>query len=294
MSNSDGPVGPPGPIGPQGPSGYPGVPGVFPVRPGPPGPPGPAGKQGVPGSIGIAGPTGPTGPIGATGPMGPVGVLNIVEKAGPPIASDLPSGTWNVFKDTYSGDVIVVANDGGLLKYTGLTSVIHPTLPYGAIGYWVMSDYSASPNPVVLNRLASNPPTLNLLRYGNNFGAIYQVSYTINNATGPSGKQTATTFQGTGTFQLAIIMDTNLSGGTYTAGFDYKSNSGSNEQFKFADLNGSTSSPTFTATSSWQRGSLTFPGTAICRPAFTSFDGTTGANLQIDNVEIYVEDLGWW
>jgi len=41
-------------------------------------------------------------------------------KAGSPTTTDIPAGTWAIYKDTTSGDIRVWTNDGGTMKSTPL------------------------------------------------------------------------------------------------------------------------------------------------------------------------------
>ena len=47
--------------------------------------------------------------------------LTIVEKAGAPVANDVPEGTWRVIHDTTGSTVGLYANIGGTLKSVLLT-----------------------------------------------------------------------------------------------------------------------------------------------------------------------------
>jgi hypothetical protein len=42
-------------------------------------------------------------------------------KAGAPTATDIPAGTWAIYKDTTGGTLKIYANDGGTIKSVTLT-----------------------------------------------------------------------------------------------------------------------------------------------------------------------------
>lgn len=180
----------------------------------------------------------------------------------------------------------------GCFSYIGNTSG-SLALPSGALGYWVSSDYQASPNPVVKNRQTLAAVSQNLLRITTrNIGLYWTIggaTWTNAFATGPSGLTTACRYQasaGAGSEQSAQLV-----AGTYTLAVNAKSNTAGTQTFKLADtITGS--GPVLTATTSWQRFTRTFsPGSAFDPQIF---DGGSGCDILFDNVELYSgsSDLG--
>jgi lysophospholipase L1-like esterase len=117
-------------------------------------------------------------------------------------------------------------------------------------------------------------------------------------AVGPDGLTEASTANLTGAWNIHPAVATySLPIGTYTLAVYAMRNTGSDQQFSFSVDNTGTRSPANTATSAWQRFTYTFTlvGTdTFNRISICSIDGTTAANIQICDFELYAgsADLG--
>lgn len=200
----------------------------------------------------------------------------------------------------------------GSAKAQMLQSIVNASgaasLPTGALGIWFADELDAT-NKLVPNSISSTPST-NLWRaprrrfadsnYWNPSGGV---TVTDAGVTAPDGSAQASTLVGTGDWSFfngnyGSLIATTFPAGDYTLGVNVKRNTGSNQQFSFTANNTGTRSAAQTATSAWQRFTFTFnkgsnfngnAGIGLC-----SIDGTTGANLQICDMELYAgtSDLG--
>jgi hypothetical protein len=136
-----------------------------------------------------------------------------------------------------------------------------------------MGQYSATANQSVANIVSgAGTPATNIFRMprrnfnGNGVGIPWAASggtgtITDNNGVGWDGSNEASTLNmtspgGTNPWQIGYSDNSNLPAGTYTIAVNVKSNSGSNEVFRFNESVGF--SPTQTATTSWTRVKHTF------------------------------------
>ena len=55
-----------------------------------------------------------------TGTLRPLAIDGYT-KSGAPTSTELPAGTWGLFKDSSGGDVVLAYNDGGTIKTVTLT-----------------------------------------------------------------------------------------------------------------------------------------------------------------------------
>lgn len=183
-----------------------------------------------------------------------------------------------------------------------------PQVLPGYIGYWKMDQYTTSPRKVVPNAASTTPVSGNLFNASRrmfNNGEIWHlagVTAVDNAVVGPDGLSQASTFSGTGNWFMNISGNvpnatTHLPAGTYTIAINAKRNTGSDQQFAFSQDNTATRSPFFTATSSWQRFAWTFTADGSHQMnvlLLCSIDGSTAANIQICDYELYAgsSDLG--
>jgi lysophospholipase L1-like esterase len=176
-----------------------------------------------------------------------------------------------------------------------------PALPSGAIGNWFA--FSATPRPHMLNEQSAGPVSANLFtaprRLFNNTQLWQKTGATIVDeaATAPDGSNDASTLTAAGNWFLSTRAFSNIPAGTYTLAVSAKRNTGSDQQFAFSGDNTATRSPAKTATSTWQRFSYTFTKGSPTSPAaflLCSVDGSTGANIQICDFELFAgsSDLG--
>lgn len=177
-------------------------------------------------------------------------------------------------------------------------------MPPDALGLWFMDRYSAAQR-CTPNALDATPPSKNLFRASRRLFSRTDLWSALNctisdaSVTAPDGTSDASTINGAGgaNWYIGSSDGTNLPAGTYTIAANVKRNTGSDQSWAFTGDNGSTKSSTNLATSSWQRFSYTFTlgsPAAISRVKIISYDGTTGANLQVCDLELYAgsADLG--
>jgi lysophospholipase L1-like esterase len=189
----------------------------------------------------------------------------------------------------------------GRMGVNGGAGAAAPVMPDGALGIWYASDYVASPRPHIPNSVSAVAGPRNVLSIGRRcFADGHQtLSWGVNGgtatdsaATAPDGSNDASTIVAAADWYLTSNGQT-FPAGTYTIGCSVKRNTGSDQQFKIGDFN-STQSTTQTATSAWQRFSHTFTTAGNAFPVLISFDRSTGASLQICDLEIFEgsSDLG--
>jgi len=169
------------------------------------------------------------------------------------------------------------------------------------VGAWYASDYVATPRKAIKNSVNSSTAlSANLYSFATYVAnpALYYyttVTKTLAYADGPTGAtNSAMRIVGTGNCSITDIDNIKLTNGqTYTIAADVKSNTGSSQDFRIGDYNGTMG--TKTATTSWQRFSQTFTCGGSTIPVFVrSPDGTTGWDLVVDNLAIFAgaSDLG--
>lgn len=175
-------------------------------------------------------------------------------------------------------------------------------LPSGAIGIWYYDQYTASPRPLVANSATLTAVSGNIYGFSrrnfNNTALWTKQGETIvdSAAIAPDGSNDASTCVGTGNWFIGSADTTSLGAGTYTLAVNAKRNTGSDQSFCFTKDNTATRSSVKTATSAWQRFSYTFTigATNLNTILLCSIDGSTAANLQICDLELYSgsSDLG--
>jgi hypothetical protein len=183
------------------------------------------------------------------------------------------------------------------------------SLPSGALGVWNFDQYSASPSPHVPNSVVSTAVSANLFRasrrmfYQGGSGEWWNsLSLTAADdaASGSDGIVDASTVLGTGGWFLSPQSNggaRTIAAGTYTIACSAKRNTGSDQVYAFTSTNTGSRSPVKTAGASWGRDSYTFTlgsTTDAQRIGICSSDGSTGANIQIRDLELYAgsSDLG--
>lgn len=172
-------------------------------------------------------------------------------------------------------------------------------LPAGAVGAWYADQYDATANAVP-NSLDSRPLSASKLRFPRRRFAGLPASspFTQNGctvvdnvATSPDGRTEASTVTSTNAASLGLYYDigTSLPSGTYSMCLSYRQNGGSLNTFKMKVHNNAQVSPTYTATSTWQRAVFTFTATASFGivQIVTSIDGTTGYDIQICDFQLF-------
>lgn len=173
-------------------------------------------------------------------------------------------------------------------------------MPAGALGIWYVDQATTSPRRAVPNSLSaasvsSNQVTATRRQFSNTLYYTQATGTTVTDlfAAGPDGQTYAARVQGTNTtnWRLAAQPST-FSAGTYTVAFDYKSNTGSNQSFKY---NLGPGLVTGTATTAWQ--SIVVTSTLSGQYALVLMqtpDGATAGDMLIDNFRIYPgsSDLG--
>ncbi len=183
-----------------------------------------------------------------------------------------------------------------------------PELPQLAnlLGDWYAVDYDATPRPVIPNRQTVattpvsqylNPAPRRLFSNTQFFATFGTVTVTDDAATAPDGTNQASTLNASGNWLLGFAPDGTYTAGTYTIAVNAKRNTGSDQQFCFTKDNTGTRSSVKTATSAWQRFSYTYTLASTTNQtsiSICSIDGSTAANLQICDLEIYPgsSDLG--
>jgi len=193
----------------------------------------------------------------------------------------------------------------GVARRSGQPGGASPQIPSGAIGVWYADQYVASPRKHIPNEItkATVTPSANLLsaprRLFNNSVLWSKASVTCADdaATAPDGSSEASTCSGTGNWLLKSMFTNSVPAGTYTVAINAKRNTGADQSFCFSKDNTSTRSSVMVATSAWQRFSYTF---TLASPVaanlivLCSIDGSTAANLQICDFELYSgsSDLG--
>lgn len=177
-------------------------------------------------------------------------------------------------------------------------------LPSGLVGLWAMDQYVESPRPAVPNLVSTVPLSANLFgmsrRNFNNTQLWNKTTTTIVDeaVADPNGLVQASTAAGTGIWKIfPIAASSNIPAGTYTIACSVKRNDSTDQIFAFSSDNVSTKSSVKTATADWQRFSYTATigaPASIDRWSICSADGTTAANLQICDLELYAgsADLG--
>lgn len=160
---------------------------------------------------------------------------------------------------------------------------------------WLADNYVATPRKYIPNLATSQAVSPSLINFPSrlfnnaSFWTKNTTTVTDANATDRNGvANKASTIVGTGNWGLSQPsgIQPTYTAGDYTIAFDYKRSGGSDQQFKCRwDSSGGT---TFTATSSWQRGTHTGTLTAATHLVFfLSFDGATGASIQLCNVHVF-------
>lgn len=173
------------------------------------------------------------------------------------------------------------------------------------VGVWYADEYTAANgNKVIPNADSATAVAANLFaaprRLFNNEQVWSKSNVTIvdDAETAPDDSTEASTFSCTASNWTVRPTDTtNLPAGTYTIAANVKRNAGSDQSFAFSGDNTGTRSDVMTATSAWQRFSYTFTTGApagINRVSMCSSDGSTAAELQVCDLELYAgsSDLG--
>lgn len=177
-----------------------------------------------------------------------------------------------------------------------------PVLPVDYIGDWNVADYVSTPRKQVPNAVSAST-TANLLSAPRRLFANDTlwtksgITATDDAATAPDGSSEASTLVCTGNWLMPPAFTHSFPAGTYTVAINAKRNTGSDQSFCFTATNTATRSSVFTATSAWQRFSYTFVKAAGWNSnilSLCSIDGSTGANLQVIDAELFAgaSDLG--
>lgn len=179
-------------------------------------------------------------------------------------------------------------------------------MPSGALGIWYADQYDAA-TKAIPNAAVGGSPSANIFRASRRMFSKTEWwskgpgtgTITDDAATGPTGSENnASTMDLSGNWVLAPLVATySIPAGTYVLAISAKRNTGTDQQFCFTKDYTTTKSAIQTATSAWQRFTYTFTnvGTdAINLIGICSIDGSTGANLQICDFELYAgsSDLG--
>jgi len=219
-------------------------------------------------------------------------------------SSSYTTGTLSVPSDNTDKYRVIVTGAGGSTTSDAVTLTVAYTLPTGAIGEWYAENYSSSPRRVVPNSASGTAVSANLFpaprrQFANSIYWTTNGTITFSDAsvTAPDGSSDATTAVCSGNWLIRINAGANLPAGDYTVACNVKRNTGSDQLFCFSKDNTSTRSSQKTATSSWQRFTYAFTlasSTAVTQISLCSIDGSTAANLQICDMELYSgsSDLG--
>lgn len=172
-----------------------------------------------------------------------------------------------------------------------------PAMPAGAVGIWYMDEYQSAPRPYIPNAVAGTPLVNNLFTgsrglFASSKSFWFQTAATVTDdaAAGPDGAPFAATVAASGTgWNLSRTLS--LPAGTYTLAVNVKRGGASDETFKLAA--GATTGGVQTATSVWQRFSLTFTHAGGVCQVFL-LNNATIVSLVIDNFELFMgaADLG--
>jgi len=219
-------------------------------------------------------------------------------------SSSYITGTLAVDTDNTDKYRVIVTGAGGSTTSDSVTLTVAYSLPTGAIGAWYADNYSALPRRVVPNSASGTAVSANLFsaprrQFSN---SIYwttggTVTRSDAAATAPDATNDATTATCSGNWLLRQVGGGSLPAGTYTVAINAKRNTGTDQVFSFSSNNTATRSAAQTATISWQRFAHTFTlasTTAATQISICSTDGSTGADLQICDFELYAgsSDLG--
>jgi lysophospholipase L1-like esterase len=175
-------------------------------------------------------------------------------------------------------------------------------MPAGALGIWYADQWDAATNAVP-NAVLGNALKTNLFRGSRRLFSNTSVwlksgiTATDDAATAPDGSSDASTLVCTGNWWIGTKASLTLAAGTYTVVANAMRNTGSDQSFAFSKDGTVTRSPTKTATDAWQRFSYTFTAASpfnISTIYLCSIDGSTAANLQVCDLELYAgaSDLG--
>lgn len=168
-------------------------------------------------------------------------------------------------------------------------------VPPNAIGAWYFDEYQASPRPTVPNS-AIGGAGQNLLSssrglHSSGLASSHLLAVTDAAAVGPDGRTLASTLVASGADWYYSPFNSPLPAGTYTFACNVKRNTGTDQAFIIQAS--ASASGVNTATSAWQRFSLTFTHAGGHTYIFLVGNGAV-ANLQLDFCELYAgaSDLG--
>lgn len=217
----------------------------------------------------------------------------LTDKDGNASSLGLPSGTF------FGAPISIVLTDPSGNPIVGVNPV--SAMPTGALGIWFVDQAATSPRRAVPNSLSGAAVSSNLVtatrrQFSNTVYYTVTTGITVTDlfAAGPDGKTFAARVVGDNTHNWVLGFQPSVfAAGTYTLAFDYKSNTGLSQNFRYNLGAGVT---TGTATTSWQTLAVTVVLTSGSKTfnLLNSPDGVTAGDLLIDNFRIYPgsSDLG--
>lgn len=174
-----------------------------------------------------------------------------------------------------------------------------PAMPSGALGIWYGDQYVNGARKYIPSAIASDAAPVcmwtgsrRLFASNKNIWSGTAVTVTDSAVTGPDGNTQASTVVGSTSGWTVNRQLNGVPAGQYTIGIHVKSNTGTNQGFRLAL--GATTSSVLTATTAWQRFTLTTTWAGGNIQVYIQNDGSTAASIQIDNFECFAgaADLG--